>query len=643
VLATFGASGELMGFFYPRLDYAQNVREAMVYVVIEGNGHRWQHWNFDHAMDRHQEYLPGSTILKTELHHGISGVHITVHDWVPLNTPFLFRRFDLENNSRDPVTVRLFHYFDLNLGEVAYRNAVRYLRGPSAIVQQWHEFCFAVAGDTFDEWQCGKASPDAFSNAKHAVERGSLSGQSLDIGDVNFSVGWTVHISPGEGAARHLCILPGKDEMDAVASLRRVRKKGFARCFDETLENQQECVSLAARSMRIGSLPADIGRAFRQAIQILPLLFDEQSGACLAAPEFDPCFVQSGGYGYCWPRDAAAAVLALAKVGQGAYAVPFFRWCCKSQSEEGYWHQRYWLSGDVGPSWCTPDTAIQIDQVGATVHAMTVYYQCLKGDTRADFFSHTWETIRRAADYLVSVVGESGLHGTAYDLWETFLGTFLYSNASVFAALKGASGIAVEHGKGEQSLRWSAVADSVKDACVSQFWDGHRFLRGRTETGEMDESADSSVLGGFVPFGMLDLEDPSERSMVESTLIAVRERLEVEVDGLHDASRGPGIRRHEHDSYAGGPPATVNTLWMAQALLTFAEWERASGVSGEGRAKVDLAVRYIRTALSRSTPCGLLPELMGGPDGAPYWAAPHAWCTGLLIECCLLLMRLDKK
>jgi len=131
--------------------------------------------------------------------------------------------------------------------------------------------------------------------------------------------------------------------------------------------------------------------------------------------------------------------------------------------------------------------------------------------------------------------------------------------------------------------------------------------------------------------------------MVESTLIAVRERLEVEVDGLHDASRGPGIRRHEHDSYAGGPPATVNTLWMAQALLTFAEWERASGVSGEGRAKVDLAVRYIRTALSRSTPCGLLPELMGGPDGAPYWAAPHAWCTGLLIECCLLLMRLDKK
>jgi len=628
-----------MTFFYPRLDYAQNVHEAMVYLIFEKGSHRWQHWCFDHLLARRQQYLPESTILETELRHNELGVPITIHDWIPDDFDILIRRFQMVNESGEALTVRLLHYFDLNLGEVAYRNAVRFLRDYSAMVQQWHGFCFVVGGDPFDEWQCGKASPEAFSNAKQGVERGYLSGQTLDIGDVNFAIGWAVHLAPQEKATRCLCILPERSEDRAVRALDEFRQCGVEQWFDETLQSHRRKSCSFSRLFNGATLPPDIAEAFRRALLILPLLFDRHSGACLAAPEFDPCFVESGGYGYCWPRDAAAAVLALVHAGIDTQARRFFSWCRAAQTAEGFWHQRYWLSGDVGPSWCTPDTAIQIDQVGSLVHAMTEYCRVLPADEKKKFGDEMWDTVCRACEYLLSTVDSSGLHSTAYDLWETFRGTFLYSNASIFAALRGAADMADVLGYDAKALCWRDAASRVKKACLSLFWNGERMLRGITEGGDLDHAADSSVLGAFVPFGMLSLDDHLEHGIVESMVNDVRQRLEVEVVGLFDGLRGSGIRRHEHDSYAGGPAAAVNTLWMAQVLLTIAAWENAHGLAEQAQEKTERALCYIRTVLSRTTPTGLLPELMGGPDGAPYWAAPHAWCTALLIECCLLLAK----
>ena len=42
--------------------------------------------------------------------------------------------------------------------------------------------------------------------------------------------------------------------------------------------------------------------------------------------------------------------------------------------------------------------------------------------------------VRRAADYLLSRQTERGVHGNAFDTWETFIGSFTYSNAAIYAA-----------------------------------------------------------------------------------------------------------------------------------------------------------------------------------------------------------------
>ena len=47
------------------------------------------------------------------------------------------------------------------------------------------------------------------------------------------------------------------------------------------------------------------------------------------------------------------------------------------------------------------------------------------------------EMIRKAADYLIERQDENtGVHKNAFDTWETFVGSFTYSNAAIHAAFK---------------------------------------------------------------------------------------------------------------------------------------------------------------------------------------------------------------
>jgi hypothetical protein len=43
--------------------------------------------------------------------------------------------------------------------------------------------------------------------------------------------------------------------------------------------------------------------------------------------------------------------------------------------------------------------------------------------------------------------------------------------------------------------------------------------------------------------------------------------------------------------------------------------------------------------LHRATPTGLLPELMQGPEGQRWWAAPHGWARASFVSGVLGLAR----
>jgi GH15 family glucan-1,4-alpha-glucosidase len=96
---------------------------------------------------------------------------------------------------------------------------------------------------------------------------------------------------------------------------------------------------------------------------------------------------------------------------------------------------------------------------------------------------------------------------------------------------------------------------------------------------------------------------------------------------------GPAIRRYEGDAYLGGTVGCVNTLWAALVKLRLAQAFFADDPV-LARQLAMSARSFIHTSLAHATPAGCLPELMAADD-FPYWAAPHAWASALLVKSAL--------
>ena len=223
----------------------------------------------------------------------------------------------------------------------------------------------------------------------------------------------------------------------------------------------------------------------------------------------------------------------------------------------------------------------------------------------------------KAADYLISRQDpETGVHRNAFDTWETFVGSFTYSNAAIYAAFLTAHRVSGDEKYLEAARKTKA---GVLKHFVRQSADYSYLIRGFKADGSPDETVDSASLGAIEPFGLLDLNNADELALAQGTLRAITEKLEVPWMGAR------AIRRFEGDEYVGGVPACVNTLWMARCCLKIAAVTDDAALIGRAQS-------FLSVVLKRSTPTLLLPELMAGPDGQSYWAAPHGWAMASFVS-----------
>jgi len=632
VLVSIGPNGELMTFLYPHIDFPQNLHEGMpaVYFAGRNGGPGRLSWTFEPGWEASQRYLGRTNILETRLRHKATGLSLTITDLVHPSEPMLLRRFDASNAGDLALRVKLFQYLDPQLGEMEHKNAIHYHpeRGVAAVY--WRSICFAVGAECLDEFGCGRAGSGSVHSAKAQMERGLLNRQLEEIGDVDLAAGWDLSLRPGETAARLLVIAAGSNEREAVVRFDSALRAGWEGMLAHTRDRWRAHVARA----RPVHIEADLEEAYYRCLLALDLLADGTYGSVLAAPEFDPFFERSGGYGYCWPRDAVETCLALEEAGYPEYMARFLAWARGAQRAEGYWEQRYWLSGERGPAWCTEADGLQIDQTASVLFAMGRHARHLAPPSRLSFLQSTWESARSAASYLASSVAtETGLHTMAFDLWETFQGTFCYSNAAISAALAEAAFLAREAGREQLALQWEETAGNMKRAIISHLWQGNGFARGLDANGKLDSTADSSVLGLVVPFQLLDVGNPSDCDMARTLVPTLIEHVGRESHGA-DA-----LSRFEGDQYAGGGPGAVTTLWLARVLLALALACR-DDAAALGRYR-EQAVAAMRAVLASGTATGLLPEMMG-PSPGTYWAVPHAWATASFAQAALSLDRLSE-
>ncbi len=617
-LATFGKSGEIMGFFYPHIDFAQNIREAMPAIRLPGQNNRFL-WCFDDSWRVAQSFEPSSNILITRLAHRELDLSIEITDLLPPGEHALLRRVVITKAPRVG-PVQFLHYFRLAVGDALDRNCVCYYPDQNLAVQFLRDISIAFGSTERFMCHCGSYRGGGHSETKHAMTKGEFGAFDLSIGRVDFAIGFEPVVA--DHWQTTLILAGGSSPETAMAAV--VRLSGLK--FEDLMAAADRRVSDELSAAGTCPVP-ELADGFDRAVISLHDLYSQSQGTFIAAPEFDPGFELSGGYGYCWPRDAAICALAVHRIGRTEISRRFFEWCAHTQMTDGHWYQRYWTTGSPAAVWCIHENKIQLDQTCAVLHAAGQFTRLLGQD--GESFRESFRPVAVAATRaILDYVGEDGLHLPAIDLWENSVGTFAYTQAGVIAALREADEV---FGL-EPSRTGPAVRASMREKLIKTFWqpDRQRWLRRITPEGEPDATLDSSAMGLIYPWETLDLADPNDRSLAMATLNGIAQDLR------SDAKGGGAILRFAGESYMGGGPGCVNTIWLALCRLLMA---RTSDHLDEKRQQVNLALEHLRVALANSSPTGQLPELIPKIQ-FDYWAAPHAWACSLFIEAVMVLRTL---
>lgn len=614
-LVTIGHSGELMAFFYPRCDHAQNVREGLTGIYLDGFGFSWL---FGHEWQRQQRYLNGEAAVLTELTSPLLGLSVSVCDFVIPNEPVLLRQWQVRSLDGKPKRLRLMHYFELTLGGHEWQQAVQVIVIPHptprpAVVQWRGNFWFGISSDfPFQQWQCGKALPDAHNYPKSDMLDGWLNGQTLEIGKVAFAVSWQISLPPFCSSERTMVIVFGQNKREVIHRLSQNLSKPFEVHHDRHRSEWNQWLQRLGISF-LSATEGKVRSVLEAALWTMRLTWDKGMGAPVAAPEFDPTFEASGGYGFCWCRDASFLAHAFSHFGLAQKASRFFEWCAKAQSLDGYFHQRYWLDGSLAPAWSEDHDNLQVDETATVVWAAAQTYRKLK-----DKPSHSvWGMIQRALKFLESHM-VAGIHKVGMDLWETFRGHFTYTQATFIAAFRAGSELARLMGESGLAERWQALAEEAKAALLKRFWTKEGFLRGLTPDGHPDPTPDASTLSVIVPFRILDLTNPFELQMAELTAKRVLAHLAKETP-----EGGLAVWRFSGDGYAWGMASTPATLWLGLAAAALAETTKQQNWW-------QIARKCWLSVIHHSTPAGLVAEMFDA-FGSGYWAVGHGWSSAWLL------------
>lgn len=593
LLATISERGEIERLFWPNVDHGQHLGELRLGLERDGR----IVWLDDAPCSWEQSYADGSSVLHTTA--DLEGTAVEITDLVTPAEPVLVRGIRSAWATR--LVVRIAPSLD---GDE--RSGAGYVDpGSGALVFYLRGLALAmvlIAQDTETTLRESNGHEPTHDVVVHrAPVDGTVSG--LLVGEARVVVAF------------------GATPDEAIARLRRPSAVDFDVLVAERTAYDRETIALA----RPAQGEARVADLYARSLLVLEQLTDRQTGATIAAPEFDPGFEQSGGYGFVWPRDLGYVVLSFLVAGRGDLAVPALRWLAREQAPEGLWLQRYWTDGSLAPSWGLH----QLDETGMAVFAYEAAWREL-GDAALD--RELWPSARAAADFLCGFMDEeTGLPLPSVDLWEQTDGQHSYSAAATYGGLAAAAAMATRH---EPSLeaRYREAAERVRAAIDEYLWSEEhgRYLRslwvGRSdELGETppaafdrplryptkavrsvdheDARVDSSLLGLAWPFRAVDPTSPRMRA----TLEAVERELRVD---------GGGVLRHEDDDYAGGNPWLISTLWLGLA-------ERQAGDEPGHRASIDYA-------LARQTSLGLLPEQVTR-EGNPAWVVPLGWSHAMFI------------
>ena len=606
LLVTLSRRGEVERLFWPHVDGGQHLGELRLGICPNGA----THWLDEEPFTWEQAYDADASVLRTIARDGEHVIEIV--DVVHPEDPVLVRRVRCNRPGS-----RLVVLCKPALEEAHFYGAAYVDPETGALVFYRRGVAVVLAMSSCDERSVGRTRRGHPYSVGDDAADGRLEGDSV------------AHRHPLEGALA--AELDGEECLIVAFGATPAEALALVRAYElepaDAAESARRLHDHARLSVAhpVAPVPHGIDALYRRSLLVLEDLADRATGAVIAAPELDPKFLRSGGYGFVWPRDLAYISLGLLAAGKSDLAVPALRWLVRQQAPEGLWLQRHWSDGALAPAW----SLHQLDETGATLFAFEAAWRALE-DEALD--AEVWPAMRRGATFLAGFVDhETGLPLASVDLWEQHDGQHTYTTAATIGGLRAAAAMAARH---EPALAagFGAAADRVAAAMDAHLWSNEhgRYLRslnaGRGDSlgtppgsaydrrlpypnravrsvDPVDARLDISLLGVAWPFVAVDLGSA---------------RLRATVDAAETALAAPcgGTYRYEGDTYAGGNPWLIATLWLG---LT----RRLLGDEAAHRRSLD----YV---LSRRTALDLLPEQVL-LDGRPAWVLPLAWSHAMLL------------
>jgi glucoamylase len=609
LLLSFSRRGEVEQLWWPNVDRDEQLGELRLAVVTtEGVGV----WLDDPTLTHTQRYDGDADVLVTEV-DGVGASPVCITDVVAAHAPVLVRRV-----TGAAGRVGVFVRPELS---GTFRAGGAFVQ-PGAPIAVFHRRDRVLA--------VGISRPaTAAVGERHrgdANDLGLLSGELRDRGVVHGQVDGAVLADRPSDEVLVVAAMGTRPE-EAVSRVQAALDAGADAAIAGRRAADADTVARATSTLVADGVvptdgpeptldPAEVEALDRRTQLVFSRVADAATGGVLAAPEADPHFVRSGGYGFVWARDLAFILFAHLASGRDDLAVPALGWLVRAQSDDGLWLQRHWTDGTLAPSWGT-----QLDETGAVLVAYERAWQVL-GDEELD--AELWPSAVLAADALVALLDpRTGLPAPSIDLWEERLGVHTYTAAAIQAGLAAAAAMARRH-QPARAEGWRAAADRVLEGIATHLWSEEhgRVLRSLDVARGDDEGAptpasydlldhpgsrpasvepvdavvDVSLLGLTYPFGVLPADDPRMAATIE----AVEEQLRVQ-DG--------GVLRYTGDTYEGGNPWVLATLWLGLAT----------------RSRGDVLADGVGYALRARTSTGLLPEQVDATTGAPAWIVPLTW------------------
>ncbi len=631
LLADFDGAYQLRDLYWPHVgsENHTNGHASRFGVWVDG---RFS-WVSDDAWRRDLRYEEDTLVSRVTLARHDLQLALICRDAVDFHVNLYVREITVRNQSDAPRKVRLFFGHDLHitadeLGNTAYyepeRRALFHYKGKCWIMINGAKVGPEGLTIGLDQWAAGRSERNDLQGTWRDAEDGILSGNPVAQGNVDSTMALHLDVGPGGEAKAWYWMAVGGDFAEVTRINRAVREKGPATFLERTRHYWALWISKA--SARFTDLPGPIGQLYRRSLLIIRTQVDN-SGAILAANDYDITQYGRDTYSYMWPRDGALAAAALDDAGYSEVPRRFFEFCHSVITEEGYLLHKYNPDGSLASSWHgwyhdgKKELPVQEDETGLVLWALWRHFERWHD---VEFIKPLYRgLVIRAANWLAEYRDKGdGLPLPSWDLWEERRGVFGWTCGATWAGLQAAANFADAFGEVAMATGYRRAAEEIKAGVRAHLWSAKhgRFLRMIQRGAAVEDATADASLCGLWLFGMLLPDDPA----VIATMRFLAEKLAVK-------TKVGGVARYENDPYQQasrdtsripGNPWFVCTLWLA-------EWHIAAAQNHEQLAA---CARLLNWAIEHALPSGVMAEQVHPETGAPLSVSPLTWSHAAFIS-----------